>query len=382
MRLRQLPFLLLLISSRYAMCQSYDTKIEHAAGFLEKKDYPSALNAFKDAFKDTATSTPYDFYFGAIAAVGCNEIPQAFEWLNTAQRRGLGLKKSDIEGLKKDSSLAILHSYAQWDVLISSMERASDEKLAMDKKRMDDWLSSVRQNRVGQKEKGKYLPAGKGFALYYSQADTLKVPFLVYVPDSYTSTRPMQTIVFLHGGVESRANFNDKDPDIGREPIFSTGDSLNAIIIYPFAKKDFGWVNQQAAFEQVLLIIKEAELVYNIDRNRLFLAGMSNGGSASFWFASQHPNPFKGFLAISALPALKIGNIDFSHLSPEKPFYSVHAKDDEVFPYDSVRHTYDTEQGIAKGWHFETLPQGGHGFIYGPTGREILVHYLKKLMED
>jgi predicted peptidase len=224
-----------------------------------------------------------------------------------------------------------------------------------------------------------YSPARHGFALYFSPADTIQAPYLVYVPEGYDPGRPWDAIVFLHGGVVSLDDFNDKDPNTAEEPIFAAGNSLHAIVIYPFAKKAFGWVSQQAAFEQVLQILKETGEHYHINKDRIALAGVSNGGSALFWYASRRPNPFKGFLAISALPKLETGPIDFSRFDPVKPFYSIHARHDEVFPYDSVNKIYQGEHDKAAGWQLDIVSEGGHDFIYEKDGEKKLLEYLRKI---
>jgi len=128
-------------------------------------------------------------------------------------------------------------------------------------------------------------------------------------------------------------------------------------------------------------LLKNTQQVYNIDDKRIFLGGMSNGGTATFWFASQKPNIFKGFYAFSMNPKLEIGEIDFKNISQGKPFYSLNAKDDGTFNYIDVQKVYLSQKDIAKDWHFETIETGDHAFIFdGEAGKKAMNDLLRKVL--
>ncbi len=192
---------------------------------------------------------------------------------------------------------------------------------------------------------------------------------MVLIPKSYSSKKPSRMIVYLHGGVVSTENFTHNNYQIEQESIFSLADEYNAIILYPFGKK---------AFENVLSIVKEVEKKYSINKKEIYLGGMSNGGSATFWFATNHSNLFKGFYAFSADPKLKIEEIDFSKI--KKPFYMLNAKDDNVFKFEEVESIYLKKHN--KNWHLESLEKGNHGFVYQENGTEIMINLLDKLIME
>ena len=372
-----------ILLSQCIFAQRYSDQINKADEAILKKDYCSALAYFKSAFKDTSIIGTYDLYYAAISAANCNKEQQAFLWLKESQQNGLGLRPGEIDGISNDSEFVILHKYPEWKVFITSMKKALAKQEAFQKKQSEDWLARINANKIKPNRKGKFNNSKPGFALYFTKVDTLKVPYLVYIPQLYQPSKPIQTIVFLQGGVANRDSFEFQNPElIIPEPIFSVGDKFNAIIIYPFGKKDFGWVYQKAAFENVLPIINKVENTYHIDSNRIFLGGMSNGGSATFWFASQKPNIFKGFYALSAMPKLEIGKINFENISQGKPFYSLSAKDDEVYSFETVKEIFEKNKAIATDWQFDSLPNGDHQFIYQPNGKEILNTFFKKLLSS
>jgi dienelactone hydrolase len=364
-----------------AVGQSYNDQMNKAGEALQKKDFCIALNIFQTTFNDDSSKIgTYDFAYAALAAANCNAEKLALTWLRKSQQKGLGLNPGEVDFISNDSGFVKLQIFSEWTDIISDMKKAAALKQELQVKKTAEWVTSINSNRIAQKKNEKFVKPKSGFALHYTTVDTLKIPYLVYVPKNYNSLKPMQAIVYLHGGIASTENFNFDNPELAiGEPIFSVGDTFNSIIIYPFGKKDFGWVAQKKAFENVLTMVKNVQKFYNIDKQRIFLGGMSNGGTATFWFASQKPNLFKGFFAFSAIPKLEIDNINFENLSQGKPFYSINAKDDDVFKYETAFSIYKKHK--SKDWHFETLDKGNHGFIYDPTnGKEIINNLFKKLL--
>lgn len=363
--------------------QTYSEQINKADEAILRKDYCSALAYYKTAFNDTAKIGALNLYYAARAAANCNDEKQALAWLKKSQQKGLGLNPGEIDAIVNDSKFLLLHKFPDWNSFITSMRQAFAKKQQLEKKQSEDWLARITSNKILPNLNGKFNKCNEGFALYFSKVDSLDVPYLVYIPKLYHPSKPMQVIVFLQGGVANRENFEFQNPEgIIPEPIFSIGDIYNSIIIYPFGKKDFGWVYQKPAFENVLTIINKVEKAYNVDNKRIFLGGMSNGGTATFWFASQKPNIFKGFYAFSAIPKLEIGEIRFQNISQGKPFYSINAKDDEIYSFKTVKNIYEQNKTIATDWHFDSVQKGDHSFIYGPQGKEILNTFFKKVLSN
>jgi poly(3-hydroxybutyrate) depolymerase len=374
----QLITLALLMGFSSLQAQSYDELMNQAGAALQAKDYCKALPYFKTAFKDSSKIGTYDLAYAGVAAANCQEEQLALQWLAKSQQKGLGMNPGEIDYIANDSGFIKLRNFPEWTNFVNAMRKAFADKQAFEQKRSEEWVNTIKNNAILTKNGKKFRTAKTGFALYFSKVDTLNVPYLVYVPKNYSTEKPIKAIVYLHGGVVNANDFAYQNPDLGTgEPIFSMGDTFNTIIIYPFAKKDFGWVNQKAAFENVLTVVAAVNNTYNI--SDVYLGGMSNGGTATFWFAAQKNNPFSGFYAISAMPKLEIGTIDFSSFNQQKPCVTLHAKDDDLYKYDEVLKIYDDNKAAAKDWQFTTAETGGHGLIYQQNGREVLKNLLAKI---
>jgi hypothetical protein len=105
--------------------------------------------------------------------------------------------------------------------------------------KVNRWLNTVTTNAIIEpKATETFHNATTGYALYFTQADSLKVPYLVYVPKTYNPITSYPLVIYLHGGVISIDSFQYKKPSSAQEPIFGVADKYYPIILYPYGKKD------------------------------------------------------------------------------------------------------------------------------------------------
>ncbi len=241
----------------------------------------------------------------------------------------------------------------------------------------ESWLATITKEKNSKRGSD-----GSGFALYFAPSGNIRQPYLVYVPVSYTPAKPMPVIIFLHGAILARDSFQYKDPAIANEPIFSIAESLKTIVVFPFARADFKWAGQSPAYENIISIIKQVERDYDVDKNKVYIGGISMGGIATFWFVNNHPEIFAGFYTFSAAPHSPDGEIKYSNITKSKPLFSLNAKDDPVFSYSDMEAAYNKHKGDAPGWHHATVDAGGHRFIYGKGGEAQVKSLLSNLLGD
>ncbi|WP_312992137.1 hypothetical protein [Chryseobacterium flavum] len=372
--------LLCLISSSAAFSQSSEELMRMASADLKAKDYCSASANFKKAFEEKTEAGIYEYTSAALAAAHCNDLQRAVGWLKKSYDLGFGKSREEINLLKTDPGFKALSQNNEFQSLLAGMEDRLARKEEFKKKEAELWNKDIISNQI--KEKTPFNEAHPGFALYFTDVNGLKVPYIVFVPKGYKVSKQTKAIVYLHGGVNSLSDFYYRNADVKTEPIFSVGENFNSIVIYPFAKKDFGWVDQKMAFENIFTIIQDVEKKYNIDKTRIYLGGMSNGGTAAFWFASQQETPFRAFYAFAPNPVLNIGEIRFENITKEHPLYSISSKDDLVFSYDTVLSIYNKNKIKAKGWKFQTIETGTHGFIYNPEiNKELLSRFFSEVLK-
>lgn len=367
----------------------YARLMDETGTAVQAQRFCEATALFERAFApDSAQPSPFDLFTAARSAANCPaKQPLAWRWLGQlSRRRPLPMQPRDLDNIAADPGLASLRAnQAAWARWLATMRGVLAGQAVAARARGARWLAETQARTLAlpasaDRKRGRVLPAPVGFALYFSQVpgDTVRVPYLVRVPAGYDPARPAPVVVYLHGGVVSTPQFLHANPDVAtQEPVFAAAPT-NALVVYPFGRTSFGWVEQPAAFSQVERIVAEVQARYRTDPRRLVLGGMSNGGSAALWFASQRPAAFSGFYALSPAPALPLG-ARYGRLGQGKPCYQISAQDDDVYPYAAVKAAYEAHRPQAPLWQLQMLPHGGHGFLYGPEGVTQLRGLLAQL---
>ncbi len=109
-----------------------------------------------------------------------------------------------------------------------------------------------------------------------------RAAYVCYVPKRYTPRRPWPLIIALH-----------RDHDKPKNHFFNWETVANAnryILLFPTARKDGTWKYEDVAL--VLSARRHAIKTYNIDTNRVYLAGTGSGGVLAWATALRHPDRF------------------------------------------------------------------------------------------
>jgi predicted peptidase len=121
--------------------------------------------------------------------------------------------------------------------------------------------------------------------------------YQVYVPATYTPLRGWPVILFLHGAGESGEDgLRPTDVGIG-SAIRRHADRFPALVVFPQAHPDCeGWRGDTAAAAMRALDRTIAE--FHGDPSRLYLTGLSMGGSGTLRVAAAYPGRFAALVPI------------------------------------------------------------------------------------
>lgn len=165
--------------------------------------------------------------------------------------------------------------------------------------------------------------------------------YVVHVPETYDPARKIDLHVYLHGGVQYSTTRLSNVKKRRLKKLRVEG----AISVYPTARNSAKWwyESQSKNIPEIIKIIKRR---YNVDDNRVFLHGLSDGGGGVYYFASHAPTPFAGFIALIGSPhVLREKHNVFGKTFPgnfvNKPIFAVNAEDDEFFPASTVEGMFE-----------------------------------------
>ncbi|MDD4644493.1 MAG: prolyl oligopeptidase family serine peptidase [Bacteroidales bacterium] len=197
----------------------------------------------------------------------------------------------------------------------------------------------------------------------------------LYKPKDYETdtTRTWPLIIYLHGGsvrgTDLKKLFNNGIPDQiyrGREFPFLIASPLCPLLIQ--------WSTDNW-FEN---FYKEITTRYRVDKNRVYLTGISLGGEGTWYLGVKYPEKFAAIAPIAGFTS-DIGYIDenIDNLK-DMPIWAFHGKIDNVVPFEETERIVNKLKGKNKNLRFTAEPEVGHGmdWIVYP-GQELYDWFLQ-----
>jgi pimeloyl-ACP methyl ester carboxylesterase len=192
----------------------------------------------------------------------------------------------------------------------------------------------------------------------YRCDDTPGAVYTLYVPRAYTPARPWPLLIGLHGG--------GPDGKAGDEVV---GSGPSAMMFYQRHADKWGMIvacptaptapwSSPAAKTLVHNVIRELELLYHVDVDRVYLTGHSMGGFGTW---SLGPEMAEELAAISPMAGAGRGGIS-RLVSTHTPIFIYHSDNDPVVGVASDRASARQLLGTDLDFVYTELPGQGHGF--------------------
>jgi len=218
--------------------------------------------------------------------------------------------------------------------------------------------------------------------LTHTGSDGKARPYHVYVPKAYDPARKHPAIVSLHGGV-NRANLLPEAVLTQIHADVKDADQYGWIVVIPLGQRGATWFDR-VGMANVLAQLAAVKRRYNIDENRVFVGGFSDGGSGALLMGLYYPTPWAGLFALSA-------SVTVAAIAPDEAFPAnlsnrpVHAANggiDPLYPSALQKTFIDQlrEQGARIAW--TEYPESGHDGSYMAQEDPKVNQFLLKTARD
>lgn len=183
------------------------------------------------------------------------------------------------------------------------------------------------------------------------QSFVMEMKYLLYLPDGYATDtlQKWPLLIFLHGSGESGTELA-KVKVHGLPKLVEQGKKFPFIVVSPQAPPQKGW-----QVEVLKSMLDDLKKKYRVDRDRIYLTGLSMGGYGAWNFSVKYP----GELAAIA-PVCGGGDAGEVWKLRYMPVWCFHgAKDDAVPPSESQK-MIDGLKRYNSNVRFTLYPDAGH----------------------
>jgi pimeloyl-ACP methyl ester carboxylesterase len=142
-----------------------------------------------------------------------------------------------------------------------------------------------------------WAQSGPQLMTFVSEVDGTQQPYALYLPPGFDKTKAYPLVVSLHSEESThRLNFrqlfgaatpyNRVDPLDPR--FYPASRDVEFIVAFPFARGSIGY--QAIAERDVYQMVADVESRFPVDRDRVYLTGISMGGGGALWYALTRPD--------------------------------------------------------------------------------------------
>lgn len=213
--------------------------------------------------------------------------------------------------------------------------------------------------------------------------DGVERPWVLYVPSEYRPDTPTPLLVVLHGGVSRAKIIKDPVKYAQENPFTSLGEKKGWLLLYPFGQSGATWWDD-VGMANIKNLIREVKRKYNVDDDRVWMGGFSDGASASFLFAMIDPTDFAAFVALNG--HMGVGSLDgdlptYATNFFNTPVYAVTTFHDPLYPSKKMRPTIEMANR-AGGKIFYREHEGKHDFTYANEELPLIANFLERHIRD
>ena len=195
-------------------------------------------------------------------------------------------------------------------------------------------------------------------ARVYTNAQNLKLPYRLFVPTNYTAEAKYPLVLYLHSALEFGS---DNKSQITAEPgclVFVAETNREAcIMLAPQCPSGSGYWTDAPHPAQLLGLLDQTQKEFSIDPDRIYLAGMSMGGSMCWQFITQYPNKFAAGIPMSPGSVSVISQLTNA---VNTAVWNFHAVDDGAVAVSNSRSMIDALRKYGGNPIYTEYASGGH----------------------
>ncbi len=173
--------------------------------------------------------------------------------------------------------------------------------------------------------------------------DGVERPWVIVTPDGYESDKRTPMLVVLHGGVSRADILSDPFEYVAENESVAMAREHGWIAAVPFAQAGATWFDD-VGLANIRALVRTVKREYNVDDDKVWMIGFSDGASAGFFFAMNDPTDYAAIVALNG--HMGVASLDFDRATYASnmagtPLCATTTFHDGLYPSERMRVTLD-----------------------------------------
>jgi len=230
----------------------------------------------------------------------------------------------------------------------------------------------------------RFADMQKGIVLRTAACDDgVERPWVLFVPANYEPSVPTPLLVILHGGVSRKDLIEDPESWVENNPFTAFAEENDWLALYPLGQEGATWWDE-VGMQNIRNLVRQVKTHYNVDDDRVWMAGFSDGGSAAFLHAMVAPTDYAAFVALNG--HLGVGSLDGGLMTYapnflNTPLYAVTTDRDRLYPSHKMRPLIDMARAAGADILYREH-EGEHEFSYADEEFPLIARFLERHARD
>ena len=191
--------------------------------------------------------------------------------------------------------------------------------------------------------------------------------YLLYLPGTYKTQKKWPLILYLHGASLRGTDVN-RVKAYGIPALLERGKPLPFIVVAPQCPPNQNWHKWDETLLSLLDVVSDE---YAVDEKRMYLTGMSLGGSGAWHLAAQQPETFAALA-----PLCGYGNPLLAKQYQNLPIWLFHGAKDRAVPVDISDKMNAEIRKIGGEIKYSRFPESGHNIVEKVYGSQELYDWF------
>jgi predicted peptidase len=205
-------------------------------------------------------------------------------------------------------------------------------------------------DNAGVRADGPRAEAGKQIPTQLDAQIHVTLKYLLYLPADYDKQDKWPLILFLHGAGE-RGDDLERVKVHGPPKLIEHGKQFPFIIVSPQCPNGHWWNNELVTLSALL---DDIESKYKVDKDRVYLTGLSMGGFGTWALAGYSPDRFAAIIPICG------GEPLLTRALKKTPVWAFHGGKDPIVPVKRSQDLVDALKRTNAEVKFTVYPEALH----------------------